>query len=115
MKEEILLETPIFLSKVSIERGIVAFEVEVEKANAITGKNFLINLIGFKPVHTFKKLIYTTKACTPNAINTDNIYLSKGMKALKPIVEKVFAIRQNTPTGATLITIIVISIIMSLP
>ena len=37
------------------------------------------------------------------------------MKALKPIVEKVFAIRQNTPTGATLITIIVISIIISLP
>ena len=91
------------------------FEVEVEKANAITGKNFLINLIGFKPVNTFKKLIYTTKACTPKAINTDNIYLSKGMKALKPIVEKVFAIRQNTPTGATLITIIVISIIISLP
>ena len=33
-----------------------AFEVAVEKANAITGKNFFINLTGFSPVNSFKRI-----------------------------------------------------------
>ena len=56
VKEEIFLETPIFLFSVSMERGIVALDVAVEKAKAITGKNFLINLIGFRPVNTLSKI-----------------------------------------------------------
>ena len=39
-----------------MERGIVALDVAVEKAKAITGKNFLINLIGFRPVNTLSKI-----------------------------------------------------------
>ena len=35
VKEEIRFDTPIFLSSVSIDNGIVAFEVAVENANAI--------------------------------------------------------------------------------
>ena len=50
VKDEICLETPIFLYRVSIDRGIVALLVEVEKAKVITGKNFLMNLKGFKRV-----------------------------------------------------------------
>ena len=42
------------------------------------------------------------------------MYLSIGTKASKPMPAKVLAIRQNTPTGATFITAVVISIIMSL-
>lgn len=50
VKEEIFLDTPIFFANVSIDNGIVALDVAVEKANAITGKKFLIKIIGFKPV-----------------------------------------------------------------
>ena len=50
VKDEICLETPIFLYRVSIDRGIVALLVEVEKAKVITGKNFLMNLKGFNRV-----------------------------------------------------------------
>ena len=56
VKEEIFLETPTFLERVSMDSGMVAFEVAVEKANAITGKNFLINLTGFSPVNSFKRI-----------------------------------------------------------
>ena len=36
--------------KYSIDIGIAAFELAVENANPITGKNFLINIIGLNPV-----------------------------------------------------------------
>ena len=42
------------------------------------------------------------------------MYFNIGTKALNPIFANVRAIRQKTPIGATLITTIVISIIMSL-
>ena len=42
------------------------------------------------------------------------MYFASGRKALKPMVAKVREIRQNTPTGASDITIMVISIITSL-
>ena len=61
VNEEILFETPIFLANVSIDKGMVAFEVAVEKAKAITGKKFLINLIGFNPVNNLSKPKYTNK------------------------------------------------------
>ena len=51
------LETPIFLCNVSIDIGIVAFDVAVENANPITGANFLINLTGLNPVVTFRNNI----------------------------------------------------------
>ena len=44
-------ETPIS-SSLSIFIGIVAFEDDAEKANSITLKNFLKNLIGFNRVST---------------------------------------------------------------
>ena len=50
VKEDILLDTPIFLNRVSMDRGIVALLVEVENAKVMTGKNFLINLNGFSLV-----------------------------------------------------------------
>ena len=53
VKEDIFLETPIFSASVSIFIGIVALDVDVEKANAITGKKFLIKIIGFKPEKIF--------------------------------------------------------------
>ena len=56
VNEEIFLETPTFLESVSIESGMVAFDVAVENANAITGKNFLIKRIGFNPVKIFKRI-----------------------------------------------------------
>ena len=56
VKEEIFLDTPIFLESVSIESGMVALDVAVENANAITGKNFLIKRIGFSPVNTFSRI-----------------------------------------------------------
>ena len=114
VNEDIFLFTPIFLLKVSIDIGIVAFDVAVENANPITGANFLINFTGFKPVNPFNNNIYTTKHCNPSAINTLTIYFNIGTKASNPIVAKVLDIKQNTPIGATFITIIVISIIISL-
>ena len=51
VKDEIFLETPIFSAKVFI--GIVALDVDVEKAKAITGKKFLIKIIGFNPEKIF--------------------------------------------------------------
>ena len=51
VNDDILLDTPIFLSRVSIDIGIVALEVAVEKAKPITGKNFLINFKGFSLVN----------------------------------------------------------------
>ena len=44
VNEEIRFDIPIFFSSVSIDMGIVAFEVAVENAKAITGKKFFINL-----------------------------------------------------------------------
>jgi len=114
VKEEIFLETPIFLYSVSIESGIVALEVAVEKAKAITGKNFRINFTGFRPVNSFSKIWYTPKHWIAKAIRTAIIYFARGTNALKPMVAKVLAIRLNTPIGARLITIMVISIIISL-
>ncbi len=39
VKDEIFLETPIFLSSVSMESGMVALDVAVVNANIITGEN----------------------------------------------------------------------------
>ena len=50
VKEEILRDTPISRSNVSIDSGIVALDVAVEKAKPITGKNFLIKVMGLRPV-----------------------------------------------------------------
>ena len=57
MKDEIRFDTPIFLSNVSIDIGIVALEVAVEKANPITGRNFFKNLTGLKPVNPLSMII----------------------------------------------------------
>ena len=54
VKDEIFLETPIFFASVSIDNGIVALDVAVENANAITGKKFLMNLNGFSPVNILR-------------------------------------------------------------
>lgn len=56
VKEEIFLLTPIFLCRVSMERGIVAFEVAVVNAKLITGKNFLIKRIGLSRVNKNNKI-----------------------------------------------------------
>ena len=56
VKEEICLDTPIFLLSVSIDIGIVALDVAVENANPITGRNFLINLSGFSLVNTNSRI-----------------------------------------------------------
>ena len=53
VKDEIFLETPTFSAKVSIFIGIVALDVDVEKAKAITGKKFLIKITGFNPEKIF--------------------------------------------------------------
>ena len=49
-----------------------------------------------------------------SAKSTAIMYFASGTNALNPIVAKVRLIRQNTPIGARLMIIIVISIIMSL-
>ena len=49
-----------------------------------------------------------------SARRTAIMYFARGRKALKPMVAKVLAMRQNTPMGARRMTIMVISIIMSL-
>ena len=56
VKEDICLDTPIFLLSVSMDIGIVALDVAVENANPITGRNFLINLNGFSLVKTNKRI-----------------------------------------------------------
>lgn len=61
VKEDIFFDTPIFFDSVSIDIGIVALDVAVEKANAITGKNFLMNLKGFSPVNPLSNAMYTMK------------------------------------------------------
>ena len=50
-----------------------------------------------------------------SASRTAPIYLNIGTIAEKPRPANVFAIRQNTPIGARRMTIMVISIMMSLP
>ena len=56
VKEDICLETPIFLLRVSMDIGMVAFDVAVENANPITGRNFLMNLNGFSLVNTNSRI-----------------------------------------------------------
>ena len=56
VNEEIFLETPTFLDRVSMDIGIVALDVAVENANAITGKNFLMKRIGFRPVKILSRI-----------------------------------------------------------
>ena len=114
VKDEIFLETPIFLSSVSMESGMVALDVAVVNANIITGENLFKKRSGLSRVKTNSSSWYTTRHCTASARVTAPIYLSIGRKASKPISANVLAIRQNTPIGATFITAIVISIIKSL-
>ena len=114
VKEEIFLDTPIFSSKVSILSGIVAFDVDVEKAKAITGKNFFTNRNGFNLVNTKSKTIYTPKHCNANPNVTLAIYFSSGTKASNPRFAKVLVSIKYTPIGANFITRFVISIIKSL-
>ena len=61
VKDEILLETPSLSFKVSIDKGMHALELEVENANSITGKYFLIKIIGFNLVKPNNKSTYTPK------------------------------------------------------
>ena len=51
VKDEIFFDTPIFFANVSIDIGMVAFDVAVENANAITGKKFLIKTIPRSSTH----------------------------------------------------------------
>ncbi len=88
MKDDIFLDTPTFLVRVSIDSGIVAFDVAVENAKAITGKNFLINFRGFSPVNIFSKIWYTPKHWIASAINTPIIYFASGTNALNPMFAK---------------------------
>jgi hypothetical protein len=111
VKEEIFLETPIFSSRVSILTGMVALEVDVENAKAITGKNLLINLTGFSLVKISSMIMYTMKHWMASPIITLIIYFSNGINPSKPRFEKVLVIMQNTPRGANCITRLVISII----
>ena len=114
VKDEIFLDTPIFFASVSMDSGIVALDVAVENANAITGKKFLMNLIGFSPVNTLSSPRYTMRHWIARASSTPIIYFPRGRNALKPILANVLEIRQNTPIGARLMTIMVISIMISL-
>ena len=54
------------------------------------------------------------KHCSASASVTFPMYFSIGANAEKPTVAKVRAIRQKTPTGATFMTVMVISIMTSL-
>ena len=114
VNEEIFLETPTFLDRVSMDIGIVALDVAVENANAITGKNFLMNFIGFSPVNIFSRIWYTPKHWIASARRTPIIYFASGINALKPMFAKVLLMRQNTPIGASAMIIMVISIMISL-
>ena len=114
VKDDIFLDTPTFLDRVSIDSGIVAFDVAVENAKAITGKNFLINFRGFSPVNIFSKIWYTPKHWIASASNTPIIYFASGTNALNPMFANVRLIRQKTPIGASAMIIIVISIMISL-
>ena len=84
VKDDIFLDTPTFFVRVSIDSGIVAFDVAVENAKAITGKNFLINFRGFSPVNIFSKIWYTPKHWIASAINTPIIYFASGTNAENP-------------------------------
>ena len=114
VNEERCLSTPIFSSNVSIFSGIVALLVAVEKAKSWTGKNFFTNFTGESLAKTASNIWYTPKHWSTSAITTQPMYLSIGTIASKPSVQNVLAISANTPNGATFITIIVISIMMSL-
>lgn len=46
VKDEIFLDTPIFFASVSIDSGMVALDVAVENANAITGEEILNEFVG---------------------------------------------------------------------
>ena len=61
LEEEILLEIPSLSFKVSMDNGMVALEEEVENANSITGKYFLIKVNGFNRVNANNKSRYTPK------------------------------------------------------
>ena len=91
VKEEIFLDTPTFLDRVSMDIGMVALDVAVENANAITGKNFLMNFIGFSPVKIFSRIWYTPKHWIASARRTPIIYFASGINALKPMFAKVRA------------------------
>ena len=52
VKDEIFLETPIFLSSVSMESGMVALDVAVVNANIITGENLFKKRSGLSRVKT---------------------------------------------------------------
>ena len=114
VKDDMFSETPNFSSNVSMDKGIEALDDAVENAKLITGANLLKNFIGLSFVKPLSISIYVTKQWIANAKNTANIYFKSGAKAFHPIVEKVVAIRQNTPIGAAFITIVVIFIIISL-
>ena len=114
VNDEIFLETPTLLSSVSMDKGIVALDVAVVKANIMTGKNFFRKRSGLSRVKRNSSTWYTTKHCTARASTTAPMYFSIGRNASKPISANVFAIRQNTPIGATFMTAMVISIIRSL-
>ena len=115
VKDEIRRLTPIFSSSVSIFIGIVALEVAVEKAKPITGANFLRKRSGLRRVNSASRIWYTPQHWMNSASRTAPIYLNIGTIAEKPRPANVFAIRQNTPIGARRMTIMVISIMMSLP
>ena len=114
VNEEMRRSTPILRSSVSILRGMVAFEVAVENANAITGKNFFRNMMGLTRASSHSMIMYTTRHCTASASSTPSMYFTMGTNASKPTFANVRESRQNTPIGATYMTIEVIFIMMSL-
>ena len=115
VKDEMRRLTPIFSSSVSIFIGIVALEVAVENAKPITGANFLRKRSGLSLVSSASRIWYTPQHWMTSASSTAPMYLNIGTIAEKPRPAKVLAMRQNTPIGARPMTIMVISIIISLP
>ena len=114
VNDEMRRSTPIFFSSVSMFNGMVAFDVAVENANIITDTNFFRNFTGLMRANTVSSTMYTTRHCTASASKTPSMYFTMGRNASKPMLANVRASRQNTPMGATYMTMEVIFIMMSL-
>ena len=56
VNDEMRRATPTFSSSVSMESGMVAFEVAVENAKPMTGANFRMNRNGLRPVNSLSRI-----------------------------------------------------------
>ena len=73
---------PLFLDRVSIDIGIVALDVAVENANAITGKKFLDEFYRIQSCEDLQQdLVYAEALDRQCKENTDHIFCQRDKRA----------------------------------